>query len=149
MTKIVIDKPNLEDVVTLWKWGEENWELWGDEETKWFSKKSLTEWITNPREDILLVARVDGKLAGLCFNYNLRSWAYCAGLYVDKPHRSKGIAKRLVDETIKILRKNRIEEIVFLVDFKNNDGMKFYKKIKCQEGHHFVWMYKKTLKEGV
>src|SRR4030042_1453632 len=129
MSDIIITKPTLDDVDTVFRWGEENRELWGDPETKWYSREILKEWIEHPREDILLGARVDGKLAGMCFNNTMKNWAYCSGLYVDKPFRKMGTARKLVDETIIRLKKISVEALVFLVEDKNTEGMKFYRKI--------------------
>lgn len=147
--KILITVPAVEDADTLFKWGEENYELWGDAESKWYPKEALIKWINNPRDDVLLVARVDGKLVGMCMSYNLDSWAYCAGLYVDTQFRKQGIARKLVDSAIEILKSKGIDAIVFLVDEKNTEGMKFYKKINCKEGFKFVWMYKMLTGGGV
>lgn len=148
MDTIVIDNPTQKDVDTLWKWGEENPELWGDSESKWYPKDSLKKWIKNPREDILLVARIDGVLAGMCMTYTLTDWAYCAGLYVDSPYRKRGIAKLLVDKTVDKLKNYGIEAIVFLVEQNNYNGMQFYNKIRCKSGFMFKWMYKMIPKEG-
>lgn len=148
MKETIITDADINDVPKLYEWGQENWELWGDDETKWFSQKSLADWITNPRDDILLVAKVDGTLAGLCFSNNMRSWAYCAGLFVDKPYRKMGIARKLVNESLRRMSAMGLEENVFLVDERNTEGMKFYQKIQCKTGHRFVWMYKSAPKEG-
>lgn len=142
MKKITITNPVIEDVDIMYQWGRDNWELWGDKETKWYTRKSLEQWVMNPRDDVLLVARVDGVLAGMCVSSNLRSWAYCAGLFVDKPYRKKGIGRMLVEEAIGRFQTAGVDDLVFLVDQKNTEGYKFYQKIQCKEGEKFIWMYK-------
>ena len=147
MNKVIINSPTLADVDTLWMWGQENWELWGDPETKWYTKESLRIWIQNPRDDVLLVARISDSLVGLCFTCNLRSWSYCAGLYVDKAYRKLGLGKQLVEKTSELMFKKGIREIVFLADLKNKSGIDFYRKVGCKEGFKFLWMYKSFKKE--
>ncbi len=93
MNKITIEPPTLADIDTIWKWGNENWELWysEDAEEKWFSKKYLKNWITNTKNDVLLVARKDGFLVGMCLTYVVHNWALCSELFVAKAYRGYGI----------------------------------------------------------
>ena len=48
---MLITSPTLTDIDTLWHWGEENWELWGDDVNKWFTKEALKIWLSDPKDE--------------------------------------------------------------------------------------------------
>lgn len=125
MKDITFTAPTLDDVDTLWRWGEENWELWGDEEGKWFRKSSLSRWISDPEDDVLLVAKKDGKLIGMCMTYHLRHWGFCVGLFVDELYRGKGLGKKMLNKAHDLLKKKGIDSMILLVDTKNERGKEF------------------------
>lgn len=134
--------PTITDIDTLYRWGENNWELWGDDKYKWYSKESLHRWITDPKEDVLLVAKDGSKLIGMCMMLHLRDWAFCAGLFVDKKYRRKGIGKKLVDEAGKRLKQKGVDNVILLVDVKNKEAEKFYTREGFYKGFQFHMMTK-------
>ena len=142
MKDIQIMDASVADVDTLWKWGDENWELWSDEKYKWFSKKSLKKLVSEPKEDSLLVAKHKNELIGMLFMYNLRDWAYCVGAYITPRFRKKGLGKMLLIEAEGRLAAKGIESIALVVDTKNKKGFYFWKKMGFYEGYKFIWMTK-------
>jgi ribosomal protein S18 acetylase RimI-like enzyme len=149
MNTIVITKPTLDDIETMFQWGENNWELWGNVESKWYSKSGLIQCIEQPRDDVQLIARVDSQLAGMCMTHVLQGWALCDGLYVAPEFRKLGIGKMLLAKTVEQLKKKNIEEFSLLCDVENNEGLAFYKKVGFREGMKFIWMYKTLTEEHV
>lgn len=142
MKNLVITKPTPKDIDTMWKWGEENWELWGDEKHKWFSKKNLRRWFTDPKDDVLLVAKDGKKLIGMSMNLTLRDWAFNMGLFVEKGYRGQGVGKKLINESIKLLKLQGITFLILLVDTKNNKARKFYNREGFYQGFKFHMMTK-------
>ena len=142
MNSIVIEKPTLDDVDTMFIWGEATPYLWATEETKWYPKDSIVRWITDPKDDALLVARVNGKLAGMCMTNVLRDWALCTGLYVDEPYRKKGVGKKLIEEATYQLQKKGIPGMDLVVEVDNPNAVAFYKSCGFVQGYMFHWMYK-------
>lgn len=140
---IKITKPLVKDINTLWKWGEENWELWSDNKNKWYSKQNLKKWFNNFQKDILLIARYKDKPVGMFFLYNLNDWSMSTGMFVVPSLRKKGIGKMLLNEAEKRLKKKGIKSISLLVDVKNIEGLNFWKKVGFHEGFKFIWMSKK------
>jgi len=57
-----------------------------------------------------------------------RKIGHIANLFVEKEYRRKGIAKKLIDETIKWFRKNKIKWIKIITFSKNKTAQKIYKK---------------------
>lgn len=140
---IRIETPTEADVPTLVSWGRGAPELWASDDDTWHSEKSLREWIKNIRDDVLLVARVGGKLAGMCFVHHMGDWAYCTTLFVDEQYRTIGIGSRLLDEAHKRMEKHGVRYFGLLVKEDNILAQKFYKKRNFQQGFRFVWMYKR------
>lgn len=143
---IQIRNASLEDLDTLWKWGEENWELWSDEKYRWFSKQSLKKLISDPKDDLLLVAKEGEKLIGMLFIYNLRDWAFCVGAFIIPSFRSQGIGKMLLKEAEEKLSEKGVESITLLIDIKNIKGLHFWKKMGFYEGYKFFFMTKELQK---
>ena len=142
MTNISITSPVLTDIDTLWRRGEENWELWGDDVNKWFTKESLKIWLSDSKDDILLVVRDDKKLIGMCFTHVMPNWSFCFGLFVEKEYRGKSIGKQLISETEKRLKKKGIKNFTLLVDIKNDKALKFYLREGFYKGFPFYMMSK-------
>lgn len=145
---VVIGEPIQDDVDTLFRWGEENWELWGDDKYKWFSKKSLVKWISDPKDDVLLVARKNDTPVGMCMVFTLRDWAFCVGLFVEKEYRRKGLGKKLLGEAFRRLKAKGVESMMLLVDTKNKEGNRFYEREKFYKGFQF-FMMTKDIKEDL
>lgn len=148
MKTIRIIPPTLADIETMWRWGQENWEMWGDEKNKWYSKKSLERWILDPKDDVLLVARDEDTLVGMCMVSVMRDWAFCFGLFVEKEHRGQGIGKQLLDEASKILDKKHVGSYSLLVDTKNMDAVRFYQREGFYKGYEFFLMTKDVKEEA-
>ena len=142
MKNVTITPVRIEDVDTLFRWGEENWELWGDEKNKWFSKASLKKWIQHPGDDVLLVARDNGRLIGMCMMSVLHDWAFCTGFFVEKDYREQGLGKRLLAQATRKLKAKEVQSIILLVDIKNESGIRFYEREKFYKGFQLFMMTK-------
>lgn len=142
MHTIIIEFPKMTDVPLMRKWGKETPELWGAKTSDFYSEKGLADWVNNPGKDVMLVARVDGKLAGMIMTYVLREWSYCSVLYVDTPYRRMGVGERLVQETARRLKKLRLDTLELSVHADNINAQKFYEKLGFEKGFHIRWMRK-------
>ena len=143
MKAVTITQPAIEDISTLWKWGEENRELWASEQTKWYSKKALQILIEHPGEDIFLTARVENLPVGMCLTRTLQEWAYLESLYVNPDNRHQGIGKKLVEQTVNILKTRNIKNLSLQPQVHNLPAITFYKKLGFSAGFQFIWMEKK------
>lgn len=143
MNDIVITRVSLIDVDTIRKWGVNNRELLVSEHGDFYSKKDLKEWISHQDKDILLAARHDGKLVGVCLTTVMFGWAYCDTLYVDPKYRGQGIGKKFIDETIKKLKEKNIGYLALLANVDNKMGRRFYEHVGFQEGFTFKWLFKR------
>lgn len=142
MQNITITPPSIDDIDTLWEWGNTNWQLWSSKKFKWYSKKTVKEWITHPKDSILLVAKYQGELVGICLTYIMRSWAYCDSLFIKEEFRGKGIGKKLLMKTEALLKKYNTEALSLLVNTDNTDAINGYKRLGFISGYQFIWMDK-------
>lgn len=139
---ITIKNATLDDIDTLFQWGNTHWELWGTEKGKWYSKENLRRMIKEPRHDLFLVAWKGNTRIGMCQAYHLRDWAFLTGLFVEEPYRRLGIGKMLLNKAVEILRKQGIEDVILIVDTKNPQALKFYLDNGFDKGYTFYFMAK-------
>jgi ribosomal protein S18 acetylase RimI-like enzyme len=140
---IQIREMKIEDIPTLHRWGNSTPELWGSEETKWHTQKGLMEMLEHKDKDIQLVVEVDGRLAGMCLSRFMFEWYYCSALYVDSPHRGKGIATMLLMETEKQARAKGVNNLGFDAKADNVPAIALYEKIGFKKCHKSLWFEKK------
>ncbi len=145
MNDVIIEVPTVADIDQLCKWGNENWELWYDaqSEHKWFSKKYMQNWIKNPKDDVLLVARKNGVLVGMCLTYVVHNWALCSELFVDLAYRGQGVGSLLLSKLEETVRPHGIETIQLFVNTHNHPAHGFYKKFGFTGRNKFLVMHKK------
>ncbi len=139
---IIIEDANIEDIPTMLRWGQNTRELWGDDSGAWYEENDLRDWINNPGEDFILVARDGEKLAGMCFAYQMRGWAYCDMLYVDAPYRGRGIGTKFLDE-VESRTKQKSTVLGLFVKQDNEIAQAVYKKRGFEYGFKLFYMFKK------
>lgn len=145
---ITIKNATLDDVDTLFRWGNTHWELWGTERGKWYSKENLRRMIKEPRQDLFLVSWKGRKRIAMCQAYHLRDWAFLSGLFVEEAYRGSGIGKMLLNKAVEILCKQGIEDVVLIVDTNNPRALKFYLDNGFDKGYTFHFMAKSLKKEN-
>jgi ribosomal protein S18 acetylase RimI-like enzyme len=140
---ITITSPRVSDAELIAIWGRENESLRDYEDDEWYSPSLLREWIADPKEDIILVARDGDKLIGMCLVHGMRGWAYISSLYVVQEYGSQGIGTRLLTSMTEILKKRNICTIALLVNETHTETQDFYGKRGFKKCNHFRWMEKK------
>jgi GNAT superfamily N-acetyltransferase len=126
--KVLTDKnsPYLEQIAN-WQY-----ECWGQKhgDTKEFLRKTFENSICGNRIPQIIIATENGELRGYCWinmfddllEYpNIYPWL--ANLYIDKPHRGKGIARRILDYIPTAMKNLGITEL-----FLNTDHPNLYEK---------------------
>lgn len=143
MSNIKIVVPKESDVDVMVAWGKANREIQATDDDQWYAPETLRNWIRDPQDDIILVAKIGDKLVGMCLVHMLRDFAYCSVLFVDKPYRGKGIGRALLDRVVNDLTKKGIPGFGLLVEEGNKDSHTFYEKMGFKKGHMFRWMDKR------
>lgn len=143
MTEITIEKPAVKDIPQMRKWARENRELWVYEKSAWHDETTLKDWIQNPKDDLILVAKEGNKTVGMILVYLLRDWALCSDVFVVPQYRRKGIGKALIKKALEHFKSKGIDGL-HLVTHLNNSAINFYKKLGFKKGYNFVWMRKEV-----
>ena len=139
---IVITAATLDDVDTLFRWGEDNRELCGGEESKWYNKEELAALIGKNKEDLFFVARYDKEPIGMCLTRVFEGWAYLETLFVKKEYRGRSIGTLLVNKMVEPLKKRKIRNLSIQPEVENNKALSLYKKLGFVQGLTFHWMDK-------
>jgi len=128
-------------IPTLAEWSYEEWSYLHPERTLSDVERLISE-ISNKRHiPISLVAIDKGKVIGMISlktsdfkaRPNLSPWL--AGLYVDKPHRRKGVGTKLVHEIEKLAARLGVRKLYLVTD----DAEKFYSKLCWSVQERTVW----------
>jgi ribosomal protein S18 acetylase RimI-like enzyme len=140
---IRLREATVEDIPTLVRWGNSAPELWGSQESKWYTQKGVKRMIDDKDEDILLVAVENGILVGMCLSRYMHEWYYCCALYIDKPFRGRGIAKLLLTETEKQAKARGVGNLGFDARADNTTAIALYEKLGFKKCHQSFWFEKK------
>ena len=140
MENIIIKKANIDDLYEIQKINKELFEL----ESKKFDSTLIADWpLTQEgkkyfenaiRNDIVLVACVDGKIVGYLvgtlnsqYSYNNILQAELDNMCIMTEHRKMGIDSKLFEEFKKICKENKINEIKVVASYNNSNAIDFYK----------------------
>ena len=93
-----------------------------------WSKNSFIEAISN-KNNIYLVAIVDGLIAGYCGCYGVAGEGYIYNVAVGKNYRRQGIGFRLLQDLIEAAKSRGIESLTLEVRKSNLPAIKLYKKL--------------------
>lgn len=102
-------------------------------------KKEFLE-ILKDKKTLLLVVEENKKLIGYMhstfFKNIYRKLGYIGDIFVLKEFRRKGIATKLINEFIKILKNKRYEKITLSVNIKNKNAIHLYEKLRFHIQHY-------------
>ena len=140
---ITISAPRLSDAPMMAKWGKDNETLRDSEDDEWYTPSLLREWIADPKDDTILVARDGEKLIGMCLVHGMRGWVYFSSLYIDEEYRGQGIGTRLLTKMMETLKEKHYSGCALLVKESNTEATEFYRKQGFKTGYLFRWMGKK------
>ena len=93
----------------------------------------LNQALKNPNYE-LLVAELEGEIVGFIDQWIIQDFthgaklSYIHSLYVSSKHRRKGIASRLLQETMKNARDRKVSEIHITTRFDNKPAISLYRK---------------------
>ena len=141
MENIIIKKANIDDLYEIQKLNKELFEL----EFKNFDSTLIFDWpLTQEgkkyfenaiRNDIVLVACVDGKIVGYLagtlysqYSYNNIVQAELDNMCIMNEYRKLGIGSKLFEKFKKICKENKINEIKVVASYNNLNAIEFYKR---------------------
>ncbi|SRR6266567_7160747 len=112
----------------------------GTDSPQFYSKETLSRWVQSPN-GVLLVARVEGKFAGFILTaYNPDSNdAYIHEVAVTEQFRGRGVADKLLDQTLTALEKTACDHVFCLTKPSNNPAQKLLQKHGFAMGDTFLY----------
>lgn len=125
-----IRSANEKDVQTLVKLAEEFIPREADDKKRIVV---LNQALKNPNYE-LLVAELEGEIVGFIDQWIIHDFThgaklgYIHSLYVSSKHRRKGIASKLLQETMKNARDRKVSEIHITTRFDNKPAISLYRK---------------------
>ena len=140
-TPITVREAKEADIEVMHDWGMNNWQLWSDEDNKFYDKPSLLKML-HADSCLMLVAADGEKLIGMFIAFDLVGWALFDALYVEPSYRRNGIAKKLFDEAFRELGARGIKEFDSTVNTENADSLSFHEKYGFKKTKKFWWVVK-------
>jgi N-acetylglutamate synthase-like GNAT family acetyltransferase len=137
--KMKIRRGKIKDVEEVFSIGERISELKFSRKA-FHDKDEIEEWVKKPKDNLLLVSEVDGKIAGFIYAKIIdRHWCLLDNLAVLDKYRAHGMGTKLVEELYKILRKNKIDYIQILEEIHHKRTRKFWRDKGFREEKVFIW----------
>ena len=95
-------------------------------------KKEFDGFFSSKKKFLLFVEKdneIKGYLIGntMCSDY--QTFGYIDDIFVSKNFRKEGAAKKLIEEFIKILKRNKIKKCRLCVNIKNNKAIRLYRNM--------------------
>ena len=144
-----------EDIQQLMKLEKTLFSKWDELDTidkisiEWFSsefhKKHLTEVLKDTKNKVFVLVDKDNiigyvKAHLFCREPFLERVGYVSELYVEKSHRSQGGGKRLLDESIKWFKQQKIKWTTTSTHLLDSEEISFWKKRGYEEFNTFFKM---------
>ncbi len=114
------------------------------DEAPGFWTKAQLEKSVNSKEDVLLVAEKDNEIVGfnITFVHIPSGKATMENLWVSEKYRKQGIAKQLIEQSLKELKSKNCVYLCNFVRDTNNMTMQLFEKLGFNRGHKFFWVDK-------
>ena len=141
---IVIENIKEEDLDEIIQIGLTTPELQVAEESPGYYPKEMLESFIQSPDDIYLVAKIDGKIAGYriaTYNKYMKE-AYLSDIVVKPEYRGHGVATKLYEKTFEILNKKKCYWIWALVRDTNTNMSGILQKKGFHKGEKFNFFYK-------
>lgn len=140
---IKIRRAKLKDAHEIYKIGASIRELNFSNKFKFHQKDEIIEFIKKPKDNILLVAEIDGKIMGFLYAkilaYGQWGWCMLDNLAVLPKYRKHGIGTHLLKNLYKIMKKHKVHYVHILEDVHRKKTKKFWHEHGFKEEKIFAW----------
>ena len=143
MVKVKIGHAKLADANVIYSLGKKVHELDFSRKYPFHERSEIREFIRKSRENIFLVAKLDGKVVGFIYGRILAcsagGWCMLDNIAVDKAHRYHGIGTLLLKEFCDILERKKVHYVQVLEEVHHKSTREFWKKKGFMETKTFLW----------
>lgn len=138
-----IRKMQKKDINSVYQLGIKEKEFQVSEDLKFWSKNQIKNWIIS-KDGVLLVAEQNKDIVGFIMStiHNPTKKAVIENIYISKKYRSKGLAEKLLNMCIKLLKKQGAIHVHALVEDSNKASLNLLKKNNFNIFSKFYWVYK-------
>ncbi|MEI7961629.1 MAG: GNAT family N-acetyltransferase [archaeon] len=143
---IKITKAKLPDAVKIYKLGKETHELDFSRKYPFHELSEVKEFITNPKENVFLVAKSGEEVIGFVFakilSHHAGGWCMLDNLCVKKSFRHRGIGEKLLKSLYTEIKKRKVWYLQILEEAHHKKTRAFWKKMGYSETKTFIWAEK-------
>lgn len=138
--KFKIRKAQKKDIHSIYKLGKRVHELDFSKKHPFHDTKEINQFISTPKETILLVVEINNEIAGFILAKILsHSWCLLDSLAVEYKYRKHGIGTHLLHALYKELKKRKVHYVQILEEIHHKQTRKFWKEKGFKETKVFVW----------
>ena len=142
MLETKIRKARTRDARAIYALGKRIPELAFSPKYPFHELSEIKEFISTPKENIMLIAEHNGKTIGFIFakilSRSAGGWCMLDNLGIDSRYRRKGIGQNLLDAFYKEIKGKKIKYVQIL-ESKSKQARGFWKKEGFKETKEFIW----------
>lgn len=125
-TNLKIRRAKKEDIPEILSLGTKIKEFVVSNETKFYHKDELEEWVKKPKDNILITATKDDMLIGFLYAKLIsNNWCMLDSIGINKNYRINGIGTSLLNYLYKLIKKREVNYIQTLTDVKHRKTREF------------------------
>ena len=138
--EIEIRRGKLKDISQIYNLGKKTKELEFSEKMNFHDKIELKEFVTEKRDNILLVCLTHKKIVGFLYAKIVsKEWCILDNLVIEENYRNNGIGSLLLEDLYQILKKKKLNYIQILEEIHHKKTREFWKKKGFKEEKKFIW----------
>lgn len=137
-----ISKAKKEDSKIIYELGKKSRELKFSSKYQFHEISEIKEFISKPNENIVFIARINGREIGFLYArvlaHSAGGWCMLDNIYVESKYRHRHVGDSLLKELYKELKKRKIHYIQIL-EAANRETRAFWKMEGYKETKSFIW----------
>lgn len=142
VTAPYIRKMRPEDVEEIYNMGKDTPEFAVSDSSSFWERDELESWIKGCVDDVLLVAEIDGKIAGFILTkyHKLTKTGGFIDTLVKEEYRRRGIGEALVNEAKTKLLDKGATYLYATIQATNSVSKNLFKSAGFSKGYNMTWM---------
>ncbi|MGD0728603.1 MAG: GNAT family N-acetyltransferase [Candidatus Micrarchaeaceae archaeon] len=141
-----ISKAKKNDATKIYLFGKKIKELNFSSKYPFHELSEIKEFLSKPKENIFLIAEIDGRITGFLFAkilaHSAGGWCMLDNLAVSQNYRNKGLGKQILKEFYKEIKAKKIRYVQIL-ESNNKMTRQFWKNNGYRETKTFIWAEKR------
>ena len=128
------------DIGPIYELGKKTLELSFSKEMTFHDKSEFKEFISHPKDNILLIAEREGEVIGFLYAKIIsRTWCLLDSLTVKREYRKHGIGTQLLTGLYKMLKEDKVTYVQILEQINQKKTRRFWREQGFKEEKVFIW----------